>query len=99
MHGRIGTLYQGRYRSHPVAQDEHLLTVVRYIERNPVRAKLVTCARHWPWSSVGERLGGAGGLLAPLPLSLPDDWLEWLNRPETPAEAVVSSGRPASLGG
>lgn len=86
----IGTLYQGRYRSHPVESDDHLLTVVRYIERNPVRAGLVARAVDWPWSSVRERLSGCGGLLAPLPLALPRDWPTWLDRPETPAEIAVA---------
>ena len=86
----IGTLYQGRYRSHPVESNDHLLTIVRYIERNPVRAGLVARARDWPWSSVGERLGGCGGLLAPLPLALPQGWPAWLDRPETPAEIAAA---------
>ena len=95
MHGQngIGTLYQGRYRSHAVMDDAHLLTVVRYIERNPVRAGLVAQACDWPWSSVGERLGGRGGLLAPLPVPVPEDWLAWLDRAETPAEIAASCGR------
>lgn len=76
LHGQtgIGTLYQGRYRSHAVDSDDHLLTIVRYIERNPVRAGLVEHAIDWPWSSVRERLGGYGRLLAPLPIALPTDW-------------------------
>src|SRR5215510_9306692 len=36
-----GHLYQGTYKSFPIQQDEHFLTVCRYIERNPLRAKLV----------------------------------------------------------
>jgi REP element-mobilizing transposase RayT len=36
-----GHLYQGRFKSFPIEQDEHLLTVLRYVERNPVRAGLV----------------------------------------------------------
>src|SRR6478735_6873399 len=39
-----GHLYQGRFKSFPVQSDEHLLTVLRYIERNPVGAGLVTRA-------------------------------------------------------
>jgi putative transposase len=35
-----GHLYQGRYKSFPVQQDEHLLAVLRYVEANPIRAKL-----------------------------------------------------------
>lgn len=62
-----GTLYQGRYRSAPIEADDHLLTVVRYIERKPLRAGLVESAAAWPWSGVRKRLGGRGSLLAPLP--------------------------------
>ena len=46
-----GHVWQGRFRAFPVQEDQHLLSVVRYIERNPVRACLVSKAEHWPWSS------------------------------------------------
>jgi putative transposase len=95
----VGTLYQGRYRSAPVATDEHLLTAVRYVERNPVRARLVASAALWPWSSVHERLGGRGGLLVPLPAPVPEDWLAYVDRPETPAEASAWRGRPGGGAG
>lgn len=99
MHGEVGlgTLYQGRYRSHPVAGDGHLLTVVRYIERNPVRAGLVERAADWPWSSVGDRARGDAGLLAPLPIELPQDWAARLDVPETGIELAAwqsHRGRP-----
>src|SRR5262249_4681420 len=35
----------------PIAEDDHLLTVLRYVERNPLRAKLVRQAEDWMWSS------------------------------------------------
>ena len=99
LHGQagIGTLYQGRYRSHPVDSDAHLLTVVRYLERNPVRAGLVERAADWPWSSVRERLGGCGGLLVPLPVAVPADWASRLDAPETATEVALwhkKRGRP-----
>jgi hypothetical protein len=98
LHGRISTLYQGRYRSHPVEGDRQLLTAIRYIERKPVRAGLVAPARDWPWSSVGERLGGPGGLFAPLPLCLPDDGPEWLNCAERQLRLAPTLGfRPSTL--
>src|SRR6266576_1084608 len=40
----MGHVYQGRFKSFPIAEDEHLLAVLRYVERNPLRAGLVTRA-------------------------------------------------------
>ena len=42
-----GHLYQGRFKSFPIEQDEHLLTVLRYVERNPVRAGAAKRAENW----------------------------------------------------
>ena len=42
----MGHLYQGRFRSFPVAEDEHFLTVCRYVERNALRADLVSRHPH-----------------------------------------------------
>ncbi len=50
-HESSGHVWQGRFKAFPIAQDEHLLTVVRYIELNPVRARLVARADDWRWSS------------------------------------------------
>src|SRR5206468_13041337 len=46
-----GHVWQGRFRAFPIAEDDHLLTILRYVERNPVRANLIDCAQRWPWSS------------------------------------------------
>ena len=46
-----GHLYQGRFKSFPVESDDHLYTVLRYVERNSVRANLVEKAEAWRWSS------------------------------------------------
>ena len=56
-HGTAGTgpVYQGRYKSVRVEADGHLLTACRYVERNPLRAGLVTCAEDWRWSSLWRR--------------------------------------------
>ena len=45
-------MWQGRFKAFPIQEDEHLLTVVRYIERNPLRAGLVERAEAWRWSSL-----------------------------------------------
>jgi len=79
----IGHLYQGRYKSFPVQSDEHYLTVMQYVEANPLRARLVKRAGDWPWSSLAVR----NGLEAPFelskgPLELPSNWNELVNRIE-----------------
>jgi putative transposase len=104
-HGTAGTghVYQGRYKSFPVQADAHLLAVMRYVERNPLRAGLVSRAEAWPWSSARLRRPSSGpfgeGLLSGCPLPLPQDWLDQLNRPESSGviERVrlsVRRGRP-----
>ena len=76
-HGTIGIghLYQGRYKSFPVQDDSHYLTVLRYIESNPVTAGLVNRAGQWLWSSLAVRQGyEAAFALSDGPLELPSNW-------------------------
>jgi putative transposase len=47
-----GHFYQGRFRSFPIQDDGHFLTVCRYVERNARRADLVERAEHWRWGSL-----------------------------------------------
>ena len=55
-HGREGHLFQGRFKSVPIEDDAYLLTVVRYIHQNPVKANMTpTC--DYPWSSYNEYTG------------------------------------------
>lgn len=51
----IGHLYQRRFKSFPVQDNGHYLTVMRYIEANPLRAELVKRAGDWLWSSLAVR--------------------------------------------
>ena len=70
-----GHLYQGRFKSFPVQDDPHLLTVLRYVEANPLRAGLATRAGGWPWSSFAVReRGERAGLLSGWPVDRPADW-------------------------
>ena len=55
-HGRIGTLWQGRYKSSLVDSDAYALRVIRYIELNPVRAAMVDAPEAHRWSSVHRHL-------------------------------------------
>ena len=56
-HGLVGHLFQGRYKAILVDRDAYLLALCRYVERNPVAARLVTHASQWPWSSCRAHLG------------------------------------------
>jgi len=46
-----GHLFQDRFKSEPVETDKYLLTVIRYIHQNPVKARLVKRPAEWKWSS------------------------------------------------
>ena len=81
-----GPLYQGRFKSFPIQDDDHFLTVCRYVERNALRAKLALKAGAWRWSSLWHRLHGDGGLLDPGPVELPKDWVKRVNQAESQAE-------------
>ena len=91
-HGTRGTgpLYQGRYKSFPIQDDRHFLTVCRYVERNPLRANLVDQAEEWPWSSLGRRRRRLpADWLLPLrtwPIAPSSNWTAIVNRAETDAE-------------
>jgi putative transposase len=84
-----GHVYQGRFRSFPVQADDHFLTVCRYVERNPLRAGLVSKAQDWRWCSLGSRLARSGPvqpLLSPWPVERAKDWTARVNRPFAPTE-------------
>ena len=87
-----GAVYQGRFKSFPCQSDHHYLTVLRYVERNPLRANLVASAADWPWSSLGRRRAdgtvadGEDELLHDGPVPLPSDWTRLVQRPQSQAE-------------
>ena len=84
INGTDGRIWQGRFKDFAIEQDEHLLRVLRYVERNALRANLVRRAEFWPWSSLTKRGPVSDGDSLPLPL--PKDWLKIVNHPETEAE-------------
>src|SRR5262245_14067851 len=47
-----GHVWQGRFKAFPIQEDDHQLTVLRYVERNALRAELARCASKWPWCSL-----------------------------------------------
>ena len=77
-----GHLYQDRYKSFPAESNEYATTLIRYVEQNPLRAKLVTRAEDWKWSSLWRRGWGSQKqkqLLATLPFELPQNYLVSVN--------------------
>jgi len=61
-HGRVGHVFQGRYKDQIVQREEYLLNLIGYIARNPGRAGLVKSPELWPWSTYRCHAG-----LAPAP--------------------------------
>lgn len=97
-----GHLYQGRYKSFIIQGDNHLLSVIRYVERNPLRAKLVKKAENWGFSSLARRLSNnpeKQKLLASWPIEIPNDYLAFVNIPMNKEEEdtirySVNRGKP-----
>lgn len=78
-----GHVYQGPYKFFPVQDDDHYLTVARYVERNALRAGLVDRAEAWPWGSLRAMPPIA---LSPGPLPRGSLWVEHVNAPQTDVE-------------
>ncbi len=84
-----GHVWQGRFKAFPIEEDDHLLAVMRYVERNPVRAMSIPIrkAQRWPWSSIGtppKKIDRPQLDVSPVPRG--KNWLRWVNQPQTEAE-------------
>jgi putative transposase len=101
-HGTSGSgpVYQGRFKSFPVETDDHFYQLCRYVERNALRAGLVSRAESWRWSSLwqwhNERCDVACDAW---PLPRFGDWIDYVNRAETETELralreSLQHGRP-----
>lgn len=56
-HGKVGHLFQGRFKGILVDENAYLLEVCRYVDLNPLRARIVRDPGNWPWSSYGAHVG------------------------------------------
>ena len=104
-HGWTGYLWQGRFASYPM-DDAHLLTAIRYVELNPVRAKLAERAEGWRWSSATTHVTGKPDGLTDLKgmAGLHRNWRAMLRHgleagdvsteEEAAIEARIRTGRP-----
>jgi putative transposase len=79
-----GHLYQGRFKSFPVAEDDYFLALCRYVEANALRAELVARAESWRWGGLWRRANGTsetGELrLSEWPVERSRNWVAWVNR-------------------
>ena len=112
-----GHVYQGRYKLFPVQarrirraarsrgvldKGDSLWTVLRYVERNPVRAGLVGRAEQWRWGSLWRRTSGDAeqrALLTAPSAGWPAGWRKYVNEPQTREEEealarCIARGRP-----
>ncbi len=95
-----GHLYQGRYKSFLVDSDRYILAVIKYVERNAVRAKLVRQCERWKWGSSYRRVYGTTEekkLLSPSPTPFPHGYVEWVNTPDNRQD--IESIRNSTLKG
>ncbi len=82
-----GHIWQGRYKSILVDNDQYMLTLLRYIEGNPIWMDLVSSAGDWPWSSIKNHCQNMyNGFVDPPPFGIPRDWLRLVNTPLTGKE-------------
>jgi putative transposase len=106
LHERIGHLWQDRFYSCPM-DPHHTLAAMRYIERNPVRARMVRCAWRYPWSSAAIHCGESPRTRDDIPIDPviwrqrypPEDWRKILRDPDDEAfidrlRHQTTAGRP-----
>jgi len=79
-----GHVYQGRFKSFPVQDDDHFHVLCRYVERNAQRAELVERAEDWRWGSLYRWVQSSEPrprLLSPWPLPRSANWIRRVNEP------------------
>lgn len=96
-----GHIYQGRYKSFLIETDRYVLAVIKYVERNPVRARLAEKVENWRWGSGYRRIIGSASplkLLSLPPTELPRLYREWVNETEgddlEDVRMAVNKGKP-----
>lgn len=97
-----GHIYQSRFKSFPVQDDAHFYVLCRYVERNPLRAKLVKRAEDWQYGSLfrwKQPTEPLPKVLSPWPIPRLRGWTKRVNEPLSQKEldairVCVNRGRP-----
>ena len=99
-----GYLWEGRFKSCPLSEN-HLYAAVRYVERNPVRAKIVKNALDYPWSSARAHAGKSEDALLAHNFLVDEikDWQAYLQGNDKPDDLKrlrghTNTGRPIGDG-
>ncbi len=75
-----GAVYQGRFKAFPIGTERYFYSAVRYVEANPLRARLVERAEDWPWSSLAQSVRNSQILpLTEWPILKPTNWSDLVN--------------------
>jgi len=88
----LGHVYQQRYKSFPIQDDEHFFVVCRYVERNALRAGLAASAEDWRWGSLWrwlQRSEPIPNLLSRWPLARLPNWVRRVNEPLSEKELIA----------
>lgn len=92
-----GHIFQRRYWNDLIEGDGRLIRVMRYVEANPLRARLVDSPECWEWSSLWDRMTGERDLLHPPPFFLPQDWKTIVSVPMAKID-LNALRRPVKIG-
>ncbi len=103
-HGTTGTghLFQGRYKAFLIKNNQHLLRILMYVDRNAKTAELVEKAEHWRWSGLWlkqDTNSSYRNFLSEIPIDIPENYLELVNEKEDDLEDITNipqkkRGRP-----
>jgi putative transposase len=82
-YGHSGHVWLGRFKVFAIQDDDHLITVVRCVERNPLRAGLESRAEDWFWSSLGATRSATAAIpcVTGHEVLRRGDWVEFVNSP------------------
>jgi putative transposase len=98
-YGTTGHVWEGRFKAFPVQDNDHLVTVLRYVECNALRAELVARAEDWKWSSLPGWLRGDPLLWRGKRPIRDEKWLTQVNKPLSVSDLArlttsIERGRP-----
>ena len=97
----LGHLYQDRFDNEACKDERQLLSMIRYVEANPLKARMVERAEDWRWSSLWLREhGDPDKVICPCPIELPANWAHYINtttikkgEPTTDADLIADPSR------